>query len=92
MRKCESPPEKVQMMTLACIVLHNICIDRGDTLSTQLDLIVDPRTNNRRDRNIICRLLNMRSCQRVRDNSCQVTRIRDALVRKLWREKRKVLV
>ena len=33
MRKCESPPETTRMTTLACIVLHNICIERDDTIS-----------------------------------------------------------
>ena len=87
MRKCESPPEIVRTATLACMVLHNICIDRGDTISRTLDLTVDPQTNNRRDRDIIRRLLKMRNCQRVPDNSFQGTRIRNALSGLFWAEK-----
>lgn len=87
MRKCESPPEKVRTITLACVVLHNVCIERKDTLSNQLDLTVDPATNDRRDREVIRRILNMRSCKRVPDNSRQAARIRDALTQKLWKEK-----
>ena len=87
MRKCESPPEKVRTITLACIVLHNICIEREYTLSNQLDLSVDPGTNKRRDREVIHQILNMRNCQRVPDNSRQATRIRNALTQQLWREK-----
>ena len=34
-RKCESTPEIVRMVTLACIVLHNICIELGDMKLTQ---------------------------------------------------------
>ena len=87
MRKCESAPEKVRTITLACIVLHNICIEREDTLSNQLNLSVDPGTNKRRDREVIRQILNMRNCQRVPDNSRQATRIRNALTQQLWREK-----
>ena len=27
-RKCESRPDNVKILTLACIVLHNLCIDQ----------------------------------------------------------------
>lgn len=86
-RKCESPPEIVRMVTLACIVLHNICIERGDTISRKLDLTFDPLTNNRRDRDEIRRLLLMRNCQRVNENSYQASCIRNALSQMFWREK-----
>jgi len=35
LRKCESSTEVIKVMTLACVVLHNICIDRGDTMCKQ---------------------------------------------------------
>ena len=71
MRKWESPPETVCMTTLACIVLHNICIEQGDTISEKLDLSIDPATNGRRNRDVIRKQLVMTNCQRVRGNSCQ---------------------
>ena len=86
-RKCESPPEIVRVVTLACIVLHNICIERGDMISRKLDLTFDPLTNNRRDRDEIRRLLLMRNCQRVNDNSYQASCIRNTLSQMFWREK-----
>ena len=49
-RKCESSPDNVKIYTLACIVLHNICMDRGDTSLRQRDLSKDPQTNKRRPR------------------------------------------
>lgn len=58
-RKCESAQEEVRDNTLACIVLHNICIDEGETLCRQIDEIVDTATNQRRPRDIIRHLLNM---------------------------------
>lgn len=52
LRKCESAQEEVRDNTLACIVLHNICIERGETLSRQLDETVYPATNQRRLRDV----------------------------------------
>ena len=49
-RKCESAQKEVRDNTLACIALHNICIERGETLCRQLDATVDPATNQRRPR------------------------------------------
>ena len=46
-KKCESKPENVKIMTLACVVLHNVCIDRGDTAPRQWDLSKDPASNKR---------------------------------------------
>ena len=50
LRKNESSKEQVRITTLACIVLHNICIDRGDSLSHKLDLTLDPVTQEKRER------------------------------------------
>ena len=47
-RKCESQPDNVKTMTLACIVLHNICIDRNDTALRTWDLSKDLASNKRR--------------------------------------------
>jgi hypothetical protein len=35
-KKCESSKETVKLYALACVALHNICIQRGETLSPQL--------------------------------------------------------
>lgn len=50
LRKCESRLEEVRLASLACIVLHNVCLDRGDTISKKLDLTRDPSTGELRDR------------------------------------------
>ena len=65
-RKCESAQEEVRDNTLACIVLHNICIEREKTLCRQIDGIVDTATNQRRPRDIIRRILNMTNCHPIR--------------------------
>ena len=74
------------------MVLHNICIDRGETLSRKLDLTLDPVTSQRRDRNRIRELMQMTSCEKIRDSSKQVNVIRDALADKLFMEKQTGMV
>ena len=66
-RQSESSQEKRAKTTLVCMVLHNICIDQGDTILRALDPAVDPATNGRRDRDIIRKLLQMTSCGKIRD-------------------------
>ena len=59
LRKCESNKEEVKTANLDSMVLHNVCIVRGETLSKKLDLTCDPVTNQQRDRNQIRELLQM---------------------------------
>ena len=92
LRRNESSKEEVKTTTLACMVLHNICIDRGKTLSKQLDLTLDPVTNQRRDRNQVRELLQMTSCESIRDSIKLANAIRDALADKLFMEKQTRLV
>ena len=87
LRKCESSPEEVKLASLACIVLHNICIDRGDAISQKLDPTRDPSTAELRDRATIRRHLQMRDCPKIRDTCPQATHIRNVLVEKFWRER-----
>ena len=84
----KSSKEEVKTTTLAFMVLHNICIDRGETLSKQLDLTLDSVTNQRRDRNQVRELLQMTSCERNRDSSKQANAMRDALADKRCIEKK----
>lgn len=92
LRKCESSKEEVKTATLACMVLHNVCIDRGETLSKKLDLTLDPVTNQRRDRNRIREILQMLPCEKVRDSCQQADIIRNALADKLFSEKQTGIV
>ena len=87
-RKCESSTDEVRASTLACMVLHNICIERGETISSKLNLTVDPITNQRRDRQQTQELLLMTSCVKIRDSSHQANIIRDALAEKIVCRKR----
>ena len=84
LRKCESSTEEVRAATLACMVLHNVCIERGETISKKLNLTIDPVTNQRRDRERIRELLQMTSCGKIRDSGHQANAIWDALAEKLF--------
>ena len=84
LRKMES--DQVKITALTCIILHNICIDKEETLSRKLDPTIDPLTNERRYRNTIRNLLQMRSCNKIKDTTAEAERIRNALCQKLWHE------
>ena len=87
-RTCESWPDNVKTLTLACIVLHNLCIDHGDTALRQWDLSKDPVSNNSRPREEVRKLPMMRNCQRVSDTNHQAIRVREKILkRKFWLEK-----
>ena len=87
LRKSESDADQVKTTALASMVLHNICIDKGETLSKKLDMTLDSNSNERRDRATIRKLLDMRSCEKVSDADTQAGHIRDTLCAKLWKEK-----
>lgn len=87
LRKSESSKVHVRAATLACIVLHNICIERGDSISRKLDLSIAPDTQEKRSREEIRKLLQMRECRSVRDVTSEATRVRIAICEKLWLEK-----
>lgn len=81
LRKCDSSHEAVRNSTLACMVLRNVCIELGDTISKKQDITLDPLTNEKRPRAEIRKLLKMRNCEKIRDNSTQGTIVRNALAR-----------
>ena len=87
LRKCESDPKNLKMFTLACMILHNVCIDRGDTISQKLDLTLDPVSGERRGRATISRLLHMYVSPAVADTNHQAKLIRSKLTKKCWDEK-----
>ena len=69
------------------MVLHNICIERKDTIPKKLDLSIDPSTNEKRNRATVRELLQMRFCRKIKDTSTEAGKIRNGLVEKLWLEK-----
>ena len=87
LRKCESSDEKIKQIALACIVLHNVCIDQGDVIPRKFDLSVDPCTNETRDQDEGRKTLQMRSCPKLKDFPQVANRIRVALAKKSRLEK-----
>ena len=88
LRKCESTPVELRSACLACIVLHSICISHGESLNRKLYLtIIDPNSNEMRDRVTIRRLLNMTECERIPDTNHEAIHIRNSPPEKLWLEK-----
>ena len=86
-RKNESHQDTIKTMSLACIVLHNLCIDVSDQGRLAWDVTYDPVTNKKRPREVIQDMLHMTRCKKVADNSRNAAIIRDCLKNKFWGEK-----
>ena len=76
LRRCECSQENTKKAALAFVVLHNICLEKGDTI-----------TRNRRDRATIRELLQMRACDKIPDTDTRARLITEGLIEKLWLEK-----
>ena len=85
-RRCDSNNETMKVKTLACIVLHNICIDFGENIPRNLDLTLNPATQQRRPRDVIRNLLHMTRSRPTRTSTKSATLIRNALAEKFWKE------
>ena len=86
-RKCESNVETVKAMTLACVVLHNLCIERGDVTLRHWDMSLDPIQNERRPSKIVRETLHMANSPQIPSTSKQAAKIRDTLKMKFHKEK-----
>ena len=87
LRKAENDKETVRVFTLACIVLHNICIEQGDVAQRQWDLSKDPKSNQRRMPDECQDLLMIRQCRPLRDSNRAAATVRDYLKLKFFSEK-----
>ena len=86
-RKAENKKETVRGVTLACIVLHNICIEKGDVAHRHWDSTVDAGTNLRRTGNELQDLVMIRQCTPLRDRNSAASKIRDYLKVKFFEER-----
>ena len=90
MRKSESSHEEVKVYTLACMVLHNVCLEKGDTIPRKLDPSIDRHTNEKRDRKELQEILHI-GLSRKRPfefkGDSHANKIRAALTSKFWAEK-----
>ena len=89
-KKCEHCKDTVKSFALACIVLHNICLKKGDTLSGKLDLTIDPTSHQRQERNTVRNLLQMRRCTKIENTNKKDNQIRIAIFEYFWNERMSV--
>ena len=88
LRKCESHKETVKLMSLACIVLHNICIDLLDTTPTSWDLNYDDNGAQWRPEAEVREILKMQACPPLRGSvNGRANKVRKTLKEKFWRGK-----
>lgn len=87
LRRCECSQENTKTAALACVVLHNICLEKEDTMTKKMDLAIDPKTGNWCDRTTIRELLQTRACDKIPDTDTRARLIREVLIEKLWLEK-----
>ena len=83
-QKLEDQPETGKLSTLACLILHNICIAANNSLPPQLDVTTNPFTGEKRSRDDIRKLLQMRNYPMKRDSSHLAGAIRVALTKHLY--------
>ena len=87
LRRCECSQENTKTAALACVVLHNICLEKEDTMMKKVDLAIDPKTGNWCERATIRELLQMRACDKIPHTDTMARLIREFLIEKLWLEK-----
>jgi len=86
LRKNECHTDTLKSMSLACIILHNVCIDLEDQGNRGWDLTVDETTQKRRPREVVRNMLHMTKCRKIPDSSRKATQIRDNFKNKFWNE------
>ena len=84
--KCESKKETVKIMSLACVVLHNLCIDKEDIIPRNFDLSYDHVTNKRRDWAELRDMLNLTN-SRLKNYRGEGIKVREAITKAFWDEK-----
>ena len=88
LRKSEGNLHEMKVATLTCMVLHNVCLDNGDTIPSKLNLTIDPITSQKRDRATIRDILLMKSSSNIVDlHTNQANKVREAITKKLWKER-----
>ena len=89
-RKCECDKETVKLYGLACVVLHNLCIERGDLVPRKFDLTLDHASNKRLSPEEVRSVLvltdtNQKNFKLTRRSAA--VRIRNALTKCFYKEK-----
>ena len=91
-RNCESKKGTVKIMGLACVVLHNLCIDQEDIIPRKFDLSYDHVTNKRSDRVELRDMLNLTNSRLKNYDTgrSQGVKVREAITKAFWDEKKKI--
>ena len=87
MRKCESKKKTTQAMTLACIVLHNICIELEDATPNCWDQTVDDM-GRKRPQDEVRELFIMTKSPRRCDNNFESWQDKRCIEAKVFLEQR----
>ena len=88
-RKCESNKETVKIMGLTCVILHNICIDKGDLVPRKFDLTYDMASNKRRESNELRDLLDLTdsNVKNFETGRLVAVKVRDKITEAFWSER-----
>jgi len=87
LRKSEGNLYQTKMATLACMVLHNLCLENNDELSEIFDLTMDPATHQKRDRETIHDLLLIKTSKKIIDpEKSEADKVRQTITKKLYKE------
>ena len=78
-RKCEPSQESLKINILACIALHNICIEKEDLITQNLDFTYDSVTNRKRSSEELRDILNMVTGAYTVENSKEAQSVRKRL-------------
>ena len=80
-------------MGLACVVLHNICIEKGDLIPRKINLTFDDVTNKRRNSDDVRDLLDLinTGSKNYLLGKADAIRVRDALKLESWKETKNVV-
>ena len=89
LRKRESNKETVKIMGLACVILHNICIDKGDLVPRRFDLIYDIASNKLRESNELRDLLALKDSKvnNFETGWVVAVKVRDKITEVFWSER-----
>ena len=76
-------------MGLACVILHNICIDKGDLVPRKFDLAYDIASNKRRESNELRDLLGLThsKVKNFKTGRVVAVKVRDKITEVFWSER-----
>ena len=86
-RKSEVNQHSLKVNILASIVLHNICIEKEDSISRKLDVSYDKNHNTRKSPEELRRILKMVSSKSYLDTSKGAAILRNNICDYFWSKK-----